>query len=162
MATKPKDINWEALNALKTELVAWLEARNLVGPDDDEFTLALKLLAEPKRHGPVVLAVARALYRMEMFRGASSRLSGENIIPKEAKFTEDERKSLALVMDDSDDRKADGAIRGLRWKLARIEALVERVAELQVKRAEAQRMVPDQKAIDAWHELALGFWPAST
>ena len=157
MATKPKDINWGELNALEKELVEWLEARNLVGPDDGELTLVLKLQTDPKRHGPVVSAVVQVIYEIELYRAAHSRISGENIIPKDAKLTEEERKAVLFVMDDSVERDAHRAIRGLRGTLSHIGRLVGQVAERHVERANVMRFAPDQKAIDARHELVLGF-----
>ena len=152
MVSKRKDIPWGELGDLRGELFEWLVAQNLADAKDAPMKAVFKLHSGRLPRGSLTRAVTAALMEIESFVAAGDRADGRAL--EKVKDLDTER--AQLMVDDSLEREADRAIRGLIPTIWHIERLTAKISEKRVARARAQRLAPDDKKVEALEDLVVG------
>lgn len=147
MVTKPKDVPWGDLNDLRGDLFEWLVAQKLASVEDSPLKAVLKLRSSAPPPEGLTAAVADALMELELFIAAGDRADGKALSKmKQGGLSEDDAK---LMVDDSLEREADRAIRGLLPTIHHIELLNEKIANTRAARARVQRLAAADQRVEA-------------
>lgn len=153
MATKARDVDWGELNDFKDELFDWLAERQLVEEDESSLSAVIALHRQPESLDPLVSRVVMVILKIEDFIGASRRADLADRAQMVKKAGAD-AEAVALFLDDTMEREADGAIRAIMPKLQHIRRLTDRIAERKVKRERARRQ-RNPENIDFSHDEVL-------
>lgn len=152
MVTKPKDVPWGELAELKGDLFEWLVAQKLANPKDTPLKAVFKLHSGLQPRGRLTAAVVDALMEIELFVAAGHRADGEAL----AKVKDLPADLAKLMVDDSLEREANRAIRGLLPTIRHIGRLTEKIASKRADRARAQRLAAVDPRIETLESLMLG------
>jgi hypothetical protein len=152
MVTKAKGVPWDELADLRDDLFEWLVAQKLVSAKDPPLKAVFKLQGASPPRGRLTTTVVRALMEIELFIAAGHRADGK-ALSKVKDLPPDQAK---LMVDDSLEREADRAIRGLLPTIQHIERLTEKIGDKRTARARAQRAAAVDPEVETLEGLMLG------